>query len=42
MGVALYALASLYQWVSSDNIIKHQVKCKYCKKRVSEKVRTLL
>ncbi|KAI0008001.1 gated mechanosensitive channel [Xylariaceae sp. FL0662B] len=37
MGVALYALASLYQWVSKDNIIKHSAKCPYCKKRVSEK-----
>lgn len=38
IGVALYGLAGLYQWLSHDPIIKHTVKCKYCRKSVSEKV----
>jgi large conductance mechanosensitive channel len=38
IGVALYFLASTYQWLSHDPIIKHTVKCKYCRKRVSDKV----
>ncbi|KAL7629086.1 hypothetical protein AAE478_000604 [Parahypoxylon ruwenzoriense] len=37
MGLALYGLASLYQCLSKDPIIKHTVKCRYCKKLVSEK-----
>ncbi|KAI5866802.1 gated mechanosensitive channel [Durotheca rogersii] len=37
MGVALYGLAHLYQYLSRDPIIKHTVKCRYCKRSVSEK-----
>ncbi|KAL1844579.1 hypothetical protein VTK73DRAFT_2267 [Phialemonium thermophilum] len=37
IGLALYGLAGLYQWFSHDPIIKHTVKCKYCRKRISEK-----
>ncbi|KAI0404315.1 large-conductance mechanosensitive channel [Xylaria palmicola] len=37
LGVMLYALACLYQSFSKDDFIKHTVKCRYCKKRVSEK-----
>ncbi|TGJ84473.1 hypothetical protein E0Z10_g4290 [Xylaria hypoxylon] len=37
LGVMLYALASLYQCFSKDDIIKFTVKCRYCKKRVSAK-----
>ncbi|KAI1759365.1 gated mechanosensitive channel [Hypoxylon sp. FL1150] len=37
IGLALYGLASLYQYLSNDSIIKHTVKCRYCKKRVSSK-----
>jgi len=36
--VALYGLAGLYQWLSHDPIIKHTVKCKYCRKSIGEKV----
>lgn len=42
MGLVLYLSASLYGWVSSDSIIKHTVKCRYCRKRISEKVSFLL
>ncbi|XXG94243.1 hypothetical protein Hte_000497 [Hypoxylon texense] len=37
IGLALYGLANLYQYLSKDPIIKHSVKCRYCKKRVSSK-----
>ncbi|KAI0378020.1 gated mechanosensitive channel [Hypomontagnella monticulosa] len=37
IGLALYGLASLYQYLSHDPIIKHTVKCRYCKKRISSK-----
>jgi len=38
IGLALYTIAQIYSWVSHDNIIKHTVKCKYCRKSISEKV----
>ena len=38
VGFALYGLANFYQWMSHDPIIKHTVKCPYCRKRISEKV----
>jgi len=38
VGIALYGVASLYEWGSNDNIIKGTVKCKYCRKKISEKV----
>ncbi|KAI0176057.1 gated mechanosensitive channel [Hypoxylon sp. FL1284] len=37
IGVALYGLANLYQYLSKDPIIKHSESCQYCKKRVSAK-----
>lgn len=42
LGSALYALAGLYQYLSKDPIIKHMVKCRYCRKRINEKVSRLL
>ena len=42
IGVALYTVALVYGWASNDSVIKHTVKCKYCKKRISEKVRCFL
>lgn len=38
VGLSLYFLAQFYQLFSSEPIIKHTTKCKYCKKRVSEAV----
>lgn len=38
IGIALYTIAQAYTWASSDAIIKHTVKCKFCRKRISEKV----
>lgn len=40
VGFALYALAHLYQLLSTDPIIKHTKKCKYCKQLINEKVRS--
>ncbi|TKA53617.1 Anditomin synthesis protein L, partial [Cryomyces minteri] len=37
VGIALYAIAQVYAWVSDDSIIKHTVKCKFCRKSISEK-----
>jgi len=37
LGIALYSIASFYEWMSKDSIIKHTVKCRYCRKRISEK-----
>jgi len=39
IGLALYALAHLYTLMSTDPIIKHTKKCKYCKQRINEKVK---
>ncbi|CAN8102897.1 unnamed protein product [Discula destructiva] len=36
MGMALYGLASLYEYFSVDPIIRRTVKCRYCKKWVNE------
>lgn len=38
MGLALYGLAILYESLSHDPIIKHTVKCRYCKKPVNVRV----
>ncbi len=38
IGFSLYIIAALSQRFSEDPIIKHTVKCKYCRKRISEKV----
>ncbi|KAK3307514.1 large-conductance mechanosensitive channel [Chaetomium strumarium] len=37
VGFSLYGLAAVYQCVSQDPIIKHTVKCRYCRKRINEK-----
>ncbi|MCJ1456225.1 hypothetical protein MMC28_006585 [Mycoblastus sanguinarius] len=37
VGISLYTIAHVYTWVSKDSIIKNTVKCKFCRKRISEK-----
>ncbi|KAG7287077.1 hypothetical protein NEMBOFW57_006580 [Staphylotrichum longicolle] len=37
VGFSLYGLAAVYQYFSQDPIIKHTVKCRYCRKRINEK-----
>jgi hypothetical protein len=39
LGIALYGLAHLWQLASSEPIIKHTKKCKYCRQRINEKVK---
>lgn len=41
LGLVLYGIAQIYQFVSKDNIIKHTIRCPYCRKYISEKVRPL-
>ena len=38
IGIGLYIMARVYGWASNDSVIKNTVKCKYCRKRISEKV----
>lgn len=38
VGFALYLIASIYDTMSSESIIKTTVKCRYCRKRISGKV----
>ena len=38
VGLALYTIARVYGWASKDSVIKHTVKCRYCRKSISEKV----
>ncbi|KAL2148483.1 hypothetical protein VTH82DRAFT_2037 [Thermothelomyces myriococcoides] len=37
VGFSLYAMGTIYQYISHDRIIKRTVKCKYCRKRISER-----
>ncbi|KAF7365008.1 Ion channel [Mycena venus] len=41
IGIALFLLAQVYA-VASNDIVKHTVKCDYCRKYIPEKVRTTL
>lgn len=42
VGLVLYGMAATYQFLSKEPIIKRKVKCRYCRKEISEKVRVLL
>lgn len=35
---ALFLTGKVYGWAAGDAVIKRTVKCKYCRKRISEKV----
>jgi len=39
LGLSLYSVGILYGLLSHDNVIKHQVKCKFCRKRISTKAK---
>ncbi|KZT57447.1 gated mechanosensitive channel [Calocera cornea HHB12733] len=39
LGLALYLLAQLYGMVSKGSIIKHTVRCAYCRKEISVKAK---
>lgn len=38
MGLALYAMAAMYQKASKEPMIRRQIKCRYCRKWINEKV----
>ena len=37
IALSLFLIAKTYEWVSKDKVVKRQVKCKYCRKYISEK-----
>ncbi|KAL8861513.1 MAG: hypothetical protein Q9178_002037 [Gyalolechia marmorata] len=39
IALALFVIARVYGWAANDSVIKKQVKCKYCRKRISEKAK---
>ena len=39
VAVSLFVVARIYSSVSHENIVKRQVKCKYCRKYISEKAK---
>lgn len=42
LGLVLYGIAVLYGAVTHDSIIKHTIRCAYCRKEISSKVCTQL
>ena len=38
IALALFGIAKTYELVTRDKIVKRTVKCKYCRKRISERV----
>ncbi|KAF2227852.1 large-conductance mechanosensitive channel [Elsinoe ampelina] len=39
VALSLFLIAKAYEWVSKDKVVKRQVKCRYCRKYISEKAR---
>lgn len=39
IAIVMWAVASLYSKTTDDNIVKRQLKCKYCRKYISEKAK---
>jgi len=39
LGISLYLLAQFYGYVSKDSIIRHKVRCAYCRKEISAKAK---
>ncbi|KAF8808494.1 gated mechanosensitive channel [Phlegmacium glaucopus] len=39
IGLALYLIARLYEYLSTDSIIKHTIKCPFCRKEISSKAK---
>ena len=37
IAITLFLIARAYGWLTQDSVIKFTVKCKYCRKRISEK-----
>jgi large conductance mechanosensitive channel len=39
IALSLFCIAKFYSWAAGDNIVKRQIKCKYCRKYISEKAK---
>jgi large conductance mechanosensitive channel len=39
ISISLFLIASFYSWATKDNIVKKQVKCRYCRKWINEKAK---
>ncbi|KAE9978213.1 hypothetical protein BLS_000805 [Venturia inaequalis] len=39
ISLALFTVSRIYGWLSSDNIVKRQIKCKYCRKYISDQAK---
>ena len=39
IAISLWVIATVYSRTTEDNIVKKQVKCKYCRKYISEKAK---
>lgn len=39
IALSLWVIASVYSRTTDDNIVKKQIKCKYCRKYISEKAK---
>jgi len=39
IAVSLYLIARIYSWITRDNIVKKQVRCRFCRKYISEKAK---
>ena len=38
IALSLFGIAKMYEVVTKDKVVKRTVKCRYCRKRISEKV----
>ena len=39
IALAMFFIAKTYSWITKDNIVKRQVRCKYCRKYISQRAR---
>jgi large conductance mechanosensitive channel len=39
IALAMFLIAKAYSWLTKDNIVRRQVRCKYCRKYISERAR---
>ncbi|PNS21647.1 hypothetical protein CAC42_1501 [Sphaceloma murrayae] len=39
IAISLFAIAKGYEWTSGDKVVKRQVKCRYCRKYISERAK---
>ena len=39
IALSLFSIAKMYEVLTNDKIVKRTVKCRYCRKRISEKAK---